>query len=278
MELSDLKRSVEAGAAGRSLIVMVCPFGYFLADQYISAIAASERLEVVPVESISAVGSRASAFSEKALFVLTLDEFKGGVSSPEFAEGIVVRCKKASSEARRDLSAYIADMPDIDAWQKSDYAAGSLPGLSGAEAKELCELCHWDIWKIQTEISKLKAFSPTTQKAMFGILKSEGAYQDAPASSADEAAKAALEGDYAKIGGGLSGLAFSAALKRRIRRIAADPPKGISERGLAEAYAAAASMDRRLKSGDIPFDMIPEYLICRIAALREASLSEKAAA
>lgn len=59
-----------------------------------------------------------------------------------------------------------------------DFVKMRLQGLDDTQIKWLCEVCTYDIFRLDQECKKLEIFDINQQKAMFNLMNEENAYSD----------------------------------------------------------------------------------------------------
>lgn len=153
MQIKELKAKIETKELSDAFLILECPENYFVADQYIKAIAETREKEIKYNAEFSII--------DNCISVLTVDELKEDI---QIRNNLIVRCKAMKNKKYND---YVVTIPKLEDWQIKNYVGCQLPGLTNEQVIELCSKANYDIYYLQTEIDKLKLFTKEAQEFMY---------------------------------------------------------------------------------------------------------------
>ena len=83
-------------------------------------------------------------------------------------------CKKLPDNLEVDF----IDVAKPVNWQIEDFVKYRLKGLSEDSILWLCQICNYDIYRLNSECNKLEIFPPASQQQIFNRLKDDNGYSD----------------------------------------------------------------------------------------------------
>lgn len=171
MDNKELKAKINSKELSDEGIVLKYSDNDFICNQYIKEIASYKNKEIVYIENTNDVQENIFG-DDNYLYVLKTDKFNEPIDS--LKNNIIIVCKELGDACRLD---YI-DMIKIENWQILDYAKYKLPGLSEEEIRWLCDICKYDIYRLDNECSKMSIFNKIEQEQVFESINADDGYVD----------------------------------------------------------------------------------------------------
>lgn len=183
MNIQDLKQNILDKEVSDDLIIFVCPESNFLAKTYINEICEQKNLSKNYINSLKETTESALSlvfdFSNdmNILMATDIDEKTGLLKDATYGIGTfaevyedysefkncVVICSKVSADVKEHAKDYIIEVPKLTDWQIVDYCLAKCPGLSEKAANWLLGACCHDIYKIDSELTKISLVEPKNQ-------------------------------------------------------------------------------------------------------------------
>lgn len=168
MKIEELKQKIESGTVDNSPLVMVYKDnGRVVCEQYIDAIC---KLLGAEKQYINEIGS-----NEVDLFGMPTDTtyvmFTDTLTT-DVPDNYIVCCHKNKGPAVN-----VVEVPELEDWQIEDYVKGVLPGVSEDHIRWLCSNCT-SISRLWQEVDKVKIFPKETQEIVFNSLIDGGNFDD----------------------------------------------------------------------------------------------------
>ena len=177
---------------GNSVLVLKYVDSKYLCYHYIDHICKNKWLEKAYIESLSELNNKDNLFEEESKYLYILDVEKLTEDVDPELKNVVIVCKSLPDNLQVD---YI-DITKLISWQIEDYVKMRLPGLDEKELKWLCEVCKYDIYRLDNECSKLEMFAPAGQQMMFKEINQENGYVDLNPLTIFNFTNALLKKDY----------------------------------------------------------------------------------
>lgn len=196
MELSNLKTKILNKEGIKLPLIFKYADSKFLAKQYIYAIAKNLQLDITYIENLSVLSEPKDLFEEKSnqLFVLEIDKLTENLG--EISGNLIILC---SGIEVKDISIDIVDMPKLVNWQIEDYVQARVPGLAAEKVHWLCDVCKYDVYRLEQECNKLAIFPKASQDEMFDEINRENGYSDLSPFTIFALTNALMKKDYATI-------------------------------------------------------------------------------
>lgn len=181
MTIVELKKNILNLSLPEHLLILVCKDNYFIAKQYIDYYCQGTGISKNYINNIQeaiTLNQTTSIFNnnDQMLNILETDTFDCIESLLHDLNNTIVLCKKTKINKTEELSQYFVEIPELQPWQISDYIETECPGLNtklGDRAdlnKKMIEYLqtntHNDIYKIKSEIDKIKLFEESLQSAV----------------------------------------------------------------------------------------------------------------
>jgi DNA polymerase III delta subunit len=176
MNIVELKKNILSLNLPEHLLVFVCEDNYFLANHYIDYYCTNTGTVKNYIDNIQdAMTSNNSLFSdfEPTLNILKVDTFDCAESILKDLQNTIIICKKSKVITTSETEDYFISIPKLTDWQITDYIEAECPGINTkigerAEANRTM-LAYFqkhtnnDIYKIKTELDKVKLFEESLQ-------------------------------------------------------------------------------------------------------------------
>jgi len=172
MELKTLKEKIIKNTLDDSLIIFKYVDNKFLCKQYINTIASLRNMEKVYINSIEEAVDDFLGLDNSSLFILDVEELKEYPTND--IKNLIIMCKKLPDNLEID---YIDVAKPVN-WQIEDYVKYRLKGLDENSILWLCQICNYDIFRLNSECKKLELFPTGSQKEIFKQLKEDNVYSD----------------------------------------------------------------------------------------------------
>ncbi len=175
MLIQDLKKLIENKNTSFPDNVLILKYkdNKFICNQYINAICEKRNLEKVYIDSIYDVSDN-SLFEDEPHYLYILDVEKLAEHPTAEDKNIIILCKSLPN----DLEIDYVDMTEILPWHIESFAKLRLKGLDEKQINWLCQICKYDIFRIDQECKKLESFPEATQKVIFEQINEENGYSD----------------------------------------------------------------------------------------------------
>ena len=294
MNLKEVKNKIIDKSLSTSLLVFKCEKETFIAHQYINEISKIRpNLEVVLVESLDEVViNEFSIFNDNSLYVVVCDKLEATNRDIRKFENVYVICNKADSQYEE----CIVEVPKLVDWQIQEYLQFHLQGLNSQYIKWLCEITNYDINRLYNEMCKLSIFDKSQQEYMFKLINDENGYGDLTQLNIFNFTNAIFKRDKKSVleilenkesidlePAGVITLLYKNF--RIISQLQMNPKVTYEQLGISQKQLNAikyynlnhysnseliniiellTSIDYKLKSGILPYDMIIDYVVDRI--------------
>lgn len=289
MELKDLKYKVENNLTSDDPIVFKISDNSFLPYQYINKIISDKKLNFICIDSLDEISDNGMFDFDVPAYIYVcdkLDDFK-------YTKNLFIITKKITC----DCEDYYVDIPKLEQWQIKDYVYSNCTDVDRNKLDNLLDICNYDIFRLDKEISKLNIFDKSERNFLFNKFDNDGIFDDLSKYTVfnftnaivkkdiQELYRIYLEKDSANID--IEPLGVITILQRNFKNIidiqlAKNPTAescGMSSKQfwavrnncgiwtadqLIKIYKELNSIDFKLKTGKITNDLILDYIICFI--------------
>lgn len=181
MTIVELKKNILNLSLPKHLLIFVCKDNYFIAKQYIDYYCRGTGIYknyINNIQEVITLNQTNSVFTDmdQTLNILEIDTFDCVESLLHDLNNTIVLCKKTKINKTVESEQYFVEIPELQSWQISDYIEAECPGLNtklGDRAelnKKMIDYLqsntHNDIYKIKTEIDKIKLFEESLQSSV----------------------------------------------------------------------------------------------------------------
>lgn len=174
MLIKDLKESIVNKTINKDMIIFLISDNNFIAKQYIREISNIFNLDINNVDEVPKVVNDIFGTSIDVINVFETDLLEK--IQPQ--ELLYVITKKVSDEVKDNYNGYIVNVPKLEEWQIKDYAYSLAEGVPEEYLAQLCEVCKYDIYKIDNELKKLKVFDVEDRGKIFKQMLDDNMYSD----------------------------------------------------------------------------------------------------
>lgn len=177
MDLETLKNSLELGEQFNQLFIFVYQDNKFVAEQYVKQMAVNNRCEIEHVETVAdLLDSLGDMFGSDSIKVLITDKLE--VSDPLLrkVKGAVIITNKIEKNTEKLFSDFVVKIPKLEQWQIEDYIITRVPGVREDDLRSLVVACDCDIYKVDSELSKLSVFKQDVRQSMFQLCTENGCF------------------------------------------------------------------------------------------------------
>ena len=176
MNIIDLKEYITEDKLSDDLLVFICADdnAKFLADQYIAEISQRKNLALNAIQSLSSYSSNVAGFMldpDTTLSVLRVEKFEELYKGYYNFKNVVVICDKIDKKVEAVVSDFVIKFPKVEDWQMEAFIKTQIQGLTDEDIKWLVGACKNNMYKVQTELDKLKLFKPEEQRDVLIAMK-----------------------------------------------------------------------------------------------------------
>ena len=171
MELKALKQKIKDKTLNDDLIIFKYADNKFLCKQYIDTISEIRNKEKVYINSIYEAEEDAFGVDD-SLYIIDVEELKEYPDSS--FKNLIIMCKKLPDNLEVD---YIDVAKPVN-WQIEDFVKYRLKGLDDNTILWLCQICGYDIYRLDQECKKIEAFPVGSQKEIFRQINADNGYCD----------------------------------------------------------------------------------------------------
>ena len=306
MTIQELKTQIEAGKVTDELIILKDAEDNFISNQYIKAISRVKKQKINYVDSVDELladsSSLFSMFQEKddtCLNVLKSEVFIW--VEPRIARLtnlIIVVSKFSDKVIEKQFEKYIVTVPKIEGWMLKDYVYSITEGVAHKDLDWLMQLCGTNYARLQQELDKVLLFREDERRYLFDDLIRDGAVDDLSSYSIFNFTNAITSRDLAAIKSVYKELSrmdvnefgLLTILLKNFKNIImvqlnANPtpentgldgkqlyaikkiPRVYSATQLVDIYTMLLDIDRQIKSGELPTDILIDYLVTKILSV-----------
>lgn len=301
MKIEELKNKIESGAKFEDFLIFELSDNDFIAMQYIKEIARQRNLDIEFSYSIeSLMQSTLDIFSldssEDVLTVIRVDEIKEKIVRQP--NNTFVLCKKCSKE----LKDFCVKVPKLEKWQIKDYVYEQCEGISEKNLDWLLDACHYDIYRLEQEVSKIRIFPPKERKYLFDDFILDGIYSDLSTNGIFDLSNAIQNRDLEKVKSILKDMitaknavnidsfgllavllnTFTNLIKVWLSKYPTEESIGLksnqiwainklrrtySKEQLIKIYNFLTDIDRQIKVGELPTEIMTDYIVLKVLSI-----------
>lgn len=176
MDIIDLKSYIIEDKLSDDLLIFVCEDdnSKFLADQYVNEISQRKNLVIKAISSLTRVENSLASFMsgpDSTLYVLRSEKFDEVYKDYYNFRNTIVICSKLDKKVEALISDFVIKFPKVEPWQMEAFIKTQIAGLTDTDIKWLVEACRNNMYKVQTELDKLKLFKPEEQRDILIAIK-----------------------------------------------------------------------------------------------------------
>lgn len=173
MDIKELKTKIIDNTLNDNVLIFKYSDNKFLSYHYVEHICKNKNKEKLYINSLNEIGQD-DLFEEENRYLYILDVEKLTETVDPSLKNVIIITKELPNNLLVD---YI-DMTKILNWHVEDFIKMRLPGLDINEIRWLCEMCQYDIFRLNKECEKLEIFSEAMQPIIFYEINNENGYID----------------------------------------------------------------------------------------------------
>lgn len=303
MKIEELKKRIEEKTLSESPLIFVYKkSGRIVCEQYIQQIAKDRKFEVRYFNfdnDLVQIGYDMNDLlgvweNDSSLYVTYMEE----LSNDNYIKpNHIICCNKVSSEIKKKFVDNIVDIPELEDWQLKAYAKGVLKGLSDDRLEWLCNT-PMSSYRFMLEVDRLKLFADSLQNDLFDQMVDDGFFDDIVEFSIFALTTAVQRKDSISVYNiyrtikttDINPIAFNNILYNSFKDITAiklspvataqtlgiEPKKFnalkhyvnyFSQDQLIKILEMLSSTDYKIKTGQMPTNILLDYLITNILSL-----------
>ena len=181
MKIEDLKEKIENKTLDElPLIFLYKKSGRIICEQYVDEIAKirnrNKKYFNLDNKYVKSIFEIANLFDteDNMLYIAYLDTFDNPIY---VKDNHIICCNNVSNEIKKEFSDRIVNIPELEDWQLKAYAQGVLKGLSEDRLNWLCNT-PISSYRFMLEVDKLKLFADSLQNDLFDKMVDEGFFDD----------------------------------------------------------------------------------------------------
>lgn len=304
MTIIDLKNQIVTKELMDTFIIFQYDKEDFIPRQYINEIAKVTGRDIEYLEEIDSLCQTTfSIFGEETLSPTTLrvfsvDDFSCSYAALSEETFLIILAKKIDENTAKLFSNNIVTVPKLVDWQIKDYAYSIAEGVPPKDIDWLISLYGADLYRLNQELDKFRIFDNEERKYLFTDLKNDGAYTDASTYNIFNITNAMAKKDIATLNSvyheldrvdvnefGLLTLLLRNFKNIMMVQLQASPtaetslmeskqfyavknlPKVYSAEQLTKIFMFLSDIDRQVKSGELPTDIMIDYMIIKILSM-----------
>lgn len=303
MTIQELKAQIEAGNVTHDLIIFKDTEGNFISNQYIRAIQRLRNQEIQYLESpMELIQDSWSIFGsddlavDNTLRVIKTDSFIWtSLRIMDLKDVIIVVSKFSDKTIEKQFETCVVNVPKIEDWMLKDYVYSTTEGVAQKDLDWLMNLCGKNRDRLQMELDKLTLFGVDERKYLFNDLIRDGAVDDLSSYSIFNFTNAITSKDmkmlmtiYKELDRvdvnefGLLTILVKNFKNILMVQLTSNPtpestgidgkqlyavkriPRVYSPDQLVKIYQMLLDIDRQVKTGELPTDILIDYIIIKI--------------
>ena len=291
-----LKHTIKPGA-----FVLVEENCHFVASQYVKEISEQRKKTIEVVDDLSELSQPsndifgASLLIQDVLYVCFMKEFDGEAVDKALTirDDLVIIADKVKLKGAWESR--IVEIPRLEDWQIKDYLYSRAEGVDSEKLDWLLALCQNDIYRIAQEADKLALFEKSEQNKVFQEFIDDDVFGDMSTYSIFNMSNAILDKNLPELKRiweeidriDVEPLGMVTILRNNIRNImkiqlgTTPTPEScgmkpaqfyavskscgkFSKERLLEIFSMLTDIDIKLKTGEMPAEMILDYVILNV--------------
>lgn len=217
------------------------------------------------------------------------------ISDPKlnFAHRLIVITPKLSDDAKSAYSYNIVEMPKVESWMVKDYAKVYGAGIEEKDLDYMCEACSYNIYRVASELDKLKNCGLGQRKILFKQMIREGAFEDLTQFNIFNFTNALQARDIESLKNLLGSsleiepMSLISLLYQNFRKMISvwldqnptpestglksnqiwairNIPRNYNRQQLIDIFKFLTSLDSELKQGNLPNEALTDYIVCKV--------------
>lgn len=195
IDIKTLKNNILKNNIISTPLILIYQDIPFICNQYINQIAKNRKLEKLRISKLNEITKDDALFDVENSFLYIYETDKLEENIPEDLENLIIVTKTVLNNEHIDT----VTIPKLLNWQIEDYVKARVPGISSAQAKWLCDVSKYNIYRLEKECDKLSIFNVQMQQALFDQMNVENVYCDLNSLTIFNFITAIVNKDYAII-------------------------------------------------------------------------------
>ena len=304
MTIETLKSQIEENKVTNDLIIFKNADNSFIAKQYTRAISKLVNKPINIIEDLNSIApDKFSLFdvednNDDFLNVFIDDKLEYIPQSFRQISNTIIIVNSIDKSIEKDWEQFIVKVPKLETWQLKDYAYSICEGVKQSELDKLISLCGNNIERLQSELDKVLLFTPTERPFVFDSLLSDGSIEDLTNYSIFNVTNAithkdidSLKNIYKEIHSvDINEFGLLTLLHKNFRNIISvqltnNPtpestglegkqlyaikkiPRVYTPEQLVNIFTFLGDIDRKVKNGELPTDIMIDYMITKILSM-----------
>lgn len=206
MTIESLKEMIEKNIDLDSMYIFLNSENTFLANQYVNEISKKKNLKIVYIEDLKAllpdkndIFGVEETIDSTCLYICHQETFDFKDNRLKDLKNLIIICDKIDDETKEIFDPYIVNMPKLEEWMIKDYVYTIADGVDTIKLDWLIKVANNDIYRIDSEISKIAIFPKVERNYIFDLLMEEDAFADLNNYHIFDLSTALLQKDLPKI-------------------------------------------------------------------------------
>ena len=185
MTIESLKEMIEKNIDLDSMYIFLNSENTFLANQYVNEISKKKNLKIVYIEDLKAllpdkndIFGVEETIDSTCLYICHQETFDFKDIGLKDLKNLIIICDKIDDETKEIFDPYIVNMPKLEEWMIKDYVYTIADGVDTIKLDWLIKVANNDIYRIDSEISKIAIFPKVERNYIFDLLMEEDAFAD----------------------------------------------------------------------------------------------------
>lgn len=300
MDITQAKQQVESNNLKDTFVIFKYKDVPFVAYQYINKIHTELELPINYLDNLDSLGvSQVNLFATtgtpKQINVFSCEELDYPNEKLKDQKNLFIIAKKISSKTQKLFSEFIVEIPKLEDWQIKDFVYSNLEGIDSKKLDWLISICNYDIYRLNSEIGKLKLFQPNERKYLFDNMVYEGAFNDLSSQNVFNITNAVTNKNISQLVNALKEIKnFDAeplgvvtllyqgfrkmiqvwlsknptpentGLKSNVIYAINKSPRVYTKEQLLKCFLELTDIDRKIKTGNFDMNVLIDYVICKV--------------
>lgn len=271
----------------------------YIPVQYAKALARIRNSEILYVNELDEINSSPDPFSEPTsnLYVYKTDSLER-IPAKYLQNNLIIITPKLLKDAEKEYDEYILRIPKLEEWQIVDYIKTVSPGLTQDEMEWLVRTYKSNMYRVELEVDKLKPFSESARQYIFEDFYVDHVFETLSEYGIFDFTNAIQSKDLQIISNILSDINhidieptglitllcanFKKLIKVWLNKNPTPENTGLksnqiwainrlsrtyTKEQLVKVFELVSDMERRLKTGEMPEELIIDYLTVKILSM-----------
>lgn len=271
----------------------------YIPMQYIKALAHIRNSDILYVDELEEINNLSDPFSESSstIYVYKTDSL-GKIPTKYIRNDLVIITPKLLKDVEKEYSEYILKIPKLEEWQIIDYIKTVSPGLTQDEMEWLVRTYKSNMYRVELEVDKLRPFSESARQYIFEDFYVDHVFETLSEYGIFDFTNAIQNKDLKTISNILSDINhidieptglitllcanFKKLIKVWLNKSPTPENTGLksnqiwainklsrtyAKEQLVKVFELVSDMERKLRTGEMPEELIIDYLTVKILSL-----------